>query len=151
MLLKTIPSVLANQRYLPANLMLLTCVGLLLILPQLRKNYPEICSTHNVPPTQNQGKKKRRRGKKTEKIPAKVARSNLGLLQKLLVLQEQHPESTKNKWYLDLHNNVTESPSALIMIQPLSAPAAIRSRRDKRSGDRYCLYLLIQAESAPVL
>lgn len=77
--------------------------------------------------------------------------SNLDLLQKLLVLQEQHPQSTENKWYLDLHINITESPSALITIQLLPAPAAIRSRRDKCSGDRYCLYLLILAESVAVL
>lgn len=117
-LLKRIPGVLANQLYLPANLMLLTHVGPLLILPQLRKNYLEICSTHNVPSTQNQGKKKkggggdRGRGGRT-KIWVKVARANLGLLQKLLVLQEQHPETTKNKWYLDLHNNINRVPFSI--------------------------------------
>jgi len=91
-----------------------------------------------------------RRGKK-EKILVKVSRSNLGLLQKLLVLQEQHPERTKNIHYLDLHNNITEFPSALITIQTLSAPAAIRSHRDKCSRDRYCLYLLILAQFVPAL
>lgn len=46
MLLETIISVLVNQWYLLADFTLLTCVGLLLTLRQLRKNYLEICLVH---------------------------------------------------------------------------------------------------------
>lgn len=93
--------------------MVLTRGSLLLIPLQLRKNHPEISSIHREKEKiiikgggVGVGKNKEK------KIPVKVTRSNLGLLQKLLVLQEQHPESTKNKWDLELHDKRTESPSA---------------------------------------
>lgn len=77
--------------------MLLTRGSLLLIPLQLGKNYPEISSIHcekekKIIMKEEKGKKKQN---KEKKIPVKVATSNLGLLQKLLILQEQHPESTK--------------------------------------------------------
>lgn len=95
---------------------------------------------------EGRGEKKSKKKKTREKILVKVAQSKLGLLQKLLILQEQHPESTKNNRCLERQR---ENRAPLSKNNhPLPPPAATR---DPLGGGTNCWYLSIVAESEPML